>query len=381
MLSKEQQQEIIAFGLLALALFVLLSLIPIDVFGGRGGQWFPSGNMMGKIGLAVQDGLVVSLGKASLGVPALFALGGLQFGGWLSRSLSTRLTILAAGLMVLVPVTLRLFEGPREEAVGFSAGSGWFGEAVGAPLLGSLGFLGSLLVVVLGGVVLSVATIGWNPLRALAHGAAQSGGAVGNLAKAAGDAAQDYAGRLSGLRDERRAARGAADMPTALPEDELSDPDVEDFPPGEDSSPDGADDGEPTEVPGSDEPEEEAEVEPGIEPGRAVIDVEVSPTGLPPVDLLDPGEFVDREGMERELEHLGEVLIEKLRTFNVQSEIAGRTTGPVVTQYEIVPAPGVKVNRIANLDADLALAMKAQSVRIVAPIPGKGAVGVEIPNP
>lgn len=170
-------------------------------------------------------------------------------------------------------------------------------------------------------------------------------------------------------------------MPTALPEDELSDPDVEDFPPGEDSSPDGADDGEPTEVPGSDEPEEEAEVEPGIEPGRAVIDVEVSPTGLPPVDLLDPGEFVDREGMERELEHLGEVLIEKLRTFNVQSEIAGRTTGPVVTQYEIVPAPGVKVNRIANLDADLALAMKAQSVRIVAPIPGKGAVGVEIPNP
>jgi S-DNA-T family DNA segregation ATPase FtsK/SpoIIIE len=53
----------------------------------------------------------------------------------------------------------------------------------------------------------------------------------------------------------------------------------------------------------------------------------------------------------------------------------------VVTQFEVVPAPGVKVNRIANLDADLALALKAESVRIVAPIPGKGAVGVEIPNP
>jgi S-DNA-T family DNA segregation ATPase FtsK/SpoIIIE len=53
----------------------------------------------------------------------------------------------------------------------------------------------------------------------------------------------------------------------------------------------------------------------------------------------------------------------------------------MVTQFEIVPAPGVKVNRIANLDADLALAMKAQTIRIVAPIPGKGAVGVEIPNP
>ena len=67
--------------------------------------------------------------------------------------------------------------------------------------------------------------------------------------------------------------------------------------------------------------------------------------------------------------------------FNVEGEIGGRTTGPVVTQYEVIPAPGVKVNKIANLDADLALAMKAQSIRIVAPIPGKGAVGVEIPNP
>jgi S-DNA-T family DNA segregation ATPase FtsK/SpoIIIE len=85
--------------------------------------------------------------------------------------------------------------------------------------------------------------------------------------------------------------------------------------------------------------------------------------------------------MEKELDRLGQVLVEKLRTFNVDCSIGGRTTGPVVTQFEVVPAPGVKVNRIANLDADLALAMKARSIRIVAPIPGKGAVGVEIPNP
>src|SRR5690606_33747043 len=65
----------------------------------------------------------------------------------------------------------------------------------------------------------------------------------------------------------------------------------------------------------------------------------------------------------------------------VNGEIVGRTTGPVVTQFEFVPAPGIKVNRVAALDADLALALKAPSVRIVAPIPGKGAVGVEVPNP
>jgi DNA segregation ATPase FtsK/SpoIIIE, S-DNA-T family len=57
------------------------------------------------------------------------------------------------------------------------------------------------------------------------------------------------------------------------------------------------------------------------------------------------------------------------------------TTGPVVTQYEVEPAPGVKVRQIANLSNDLALAMRAPSIRIVAPIPGRGAVGVEVPNP
>jgi len=102
---------------------------------------------------------------------------------------------------------------------------------------------------------------------------------------------------------------------------------------------------------------------------------------VPPMDLLSAPEHVDRESMDRQLDELGKILVEKLRTFNVESELGGRTTGPMVTQFEVVPAPGVKVNRIANLDADLALAMKALAIRIVAPIPGKGAVGVEIPNP
>jgi S-DNA-T family DNA segregation ATPase FtsK/SpoIIIE len=102
---------------------------------------------------------------------------------------------------------------------------------------------------------------------------------------------------------------------------------------------------------------------------------------VPPVDLLSAPELHDRESMDRQLDDLGRILVEKLRTFNVESELGGRTTGPMVTQFEVIPAPGVKVNRIVNLDADLALAMKAHAIRIVAPIPGRGAVGVEIPNP
>jgi S-DNA-T family DNA segregation ATPase FtsK/SpoIIIE len=83
---------------------------------------------------------------------------------------------------------------------------------------------------------------------------------------------------------------------------------------------------------------------------------------------------------QAELDRLGQVLLETLKTFKVDGTIAGRTTGPVVTQFEVVPAPGVKVGRVAALADDMAITMRAQSIR-VAPLPGRGAVGVEIPNP
>ncbi|MGH7543859.1 MAG: DNA translocase FtsK, partial [Gemmatimonadota bacterium] len=97
--------------------------------------------------------------------------------------------------------------------------------------------------------------------------------------------------------------------------------------------------------------------------------------------LLDPASR-DEGGQTREdLERLGDVLIEKLQSFHVEGEVVAIHSGPVLTQFEVKPAPGVKVNQIANLADDLALAMRAQRIRIVAPIPGKGAVGIEIPNP
>ena len=102
---------------------------------------------------------------------------------------------------------------------------------------------------------------------------------------------------------------------------------------------------------------------------------------LPPIELLDPPARDAIDAGEAELERLGKVLIDTLATFRVDGKIVGRTTGPVVTQFEVAPAPGVKVGRIEALADDLALAMRAQSIRIVAPIPGKAAVGVEVPNP
>jgi S-DNA-T family DNA segregation ATPase FtsK/SpoIIIE len=104
-------------------------------------------------------------------------------------------------------------------------------------------------------------------------------------------------------------------------------------------------------------------------------------TDLPTTGLLVAPPHRDEARNRQELDKLGQVLIDKLATFKIDGTIVGMTTGPVVTQFEISPAPGVKVARIANLEADLALALRAPSVRIVAPIPGKGAVGVEVPNP
>ncbi|HEX2718412.1 MAG TPA: DNA translocase FtsK, partial [Gemmatimonadaceae bacterium] len=102
---------------------------------------------------------------------------------------------------------------------------------------------------------------------------------------------------------------------------------------------------------------------------------------LPPTDLLSPAPARNADTSKRELDAMAVKLKDALRTFRVEAEIAGRTTGPVVTQFEVEPAPGVKVRQIANLANDLALAMRAPSIRIVAPIPGRGAVGVEVPNP
>jgi S-DNA-T family DNA segregation ATPase FtsK/SpoIIIE len=102
---------------------------------------------------------------------------------------------------------------------------------------------------------------------------------------------------------------------------------------------------------------------------------------LPSPELLTPPPPRNVDLGKRELDAMGIKLMDALRTFRVEGDLVGRTTGPVVTQFEVAPAAGVKVRQIANLSNDLALAMRAQSIRIVAPIPGKGAVGVEVPNP
>jgi len=101
---------------------------------------------------------------------------------------------------------------------------------------------------------------------------------------------------------------------------------------------------------------------------------------LPSLDLLDPVPPQIRKVTEKDMIALSELLTQKLLDFDIQGRITQVHPGPVVTMFEFEPAPGVKVRRIEGLSDDLALSMKAASVRIVAPLPGKAAVGIEVPN-
>lgn len=100
----------------------------------------------------------------------------------------------------------------------------------------------------------------------------------------------------------------------------------------------------------------------------------------PPLSLLDPPPATERRIDREALEMNARLLEKKLLDFGIDGEVKEICPGPVITMYEFAPAPGIKISRIAGLSDDLTMALQALSIRIVAPIPGKGVVGIEVPN-
>jgi hypothetical protein len=176
LVNEEQRREIGGVALLALALFLALALLPPSLLGSLGVAWFPSGNMMGPAGRLMKDGLALTFGASMFLAPALFVIGGLKAGGWLPAGRANRLVLLDVGLLVLVPTLLWVVAGTELAA-------GWIGEALGAPLLTMVGSLGAVLVTAVGLVVLSVGTLGWNPLRSVGKGVMAGGDAAGRTAR------------------------------------------------------------------------------------------------------------------------------------------------------------------------------------------------------
>lgn len=123
------------------------------------------------------------------------------------------------------------------------------------------------------------------------------------------------------------------------------------------------------------EPEELLPVEPLSERLR-----ETKNYTLPPFELLEIARVSDTAKLNVNKEATARLLIETLADFGIEGTISDVQVGPVVTSYEVLPAAGVRVERISNLANNLALSLKATSIRVQAPVPGKGVVGIEVPN-
>ncbi len=126
---------------------------------------------------------------------------------------------------------------------------------------------------------------------------------------------------------------------------------------------------------------EESDLTPDLENGE-VIDIPTAPEYVfPDIDMLVEDTTKKTRDYRRELEEKEAKLIQTLEKFNVHTESAGLPSkGPTVTRYELRPAPGTRVRAIVNLVDDIALSLATSGIRIEAPIPGKSAVGIEVPN-
>jgi S-DNA-T family DNA segregation ATPase FtsK/SpoIIIE len=311
------RQELIGIGALAVGLFLGFTLLRLPITGSWGDR---IGSLLWRL-----------LGVGSVLLPLLgigWALAAFERLGNLSAA---RAAALGAGLVVLIPYGIGTLTGAAFPADYAAWGPthklvGTLPALLAHGVHQAVGTVGGTLVGLFALSALGLLTIGWHPLAMLRGGSA---------------------------------ARETAAAPTA-----------------EKKAPKREAAREPLPAPRPPRPRKEKPAPPPAKPAPV-------PEGvlIPPIELLNPAPPEDGDGGLTQIEQMGQKLIETLQTFRVEGAIAGRTVGPVVTQYEVAPGPGVKVGRIAALADDLALAMRAPSLRIVAPIPGKAAVGIEVPNP
>ena len=324
-MNRKARQELIGIGALVVGLFLGLTLLRLPITG----SW----------GQGIGSLLWQIVGVGAVLLPALGIGWALAAFERLGRLSSTRAAALGAGLVLLLPYGIGIATGPGIPADYATWGPtqklvGTLPTVLVRGVHSAVGTAGGVLVGLFALSALGILTMGWHPLVVLRTRAAASG------RRDAGSAMRD------GLKAAARPPEVIA-APHPVPRI-------------------------PKERKGRGEPTHPPSRIPHLVPEGVLI---------PPIELLTPAPPGDGNAGLAQIEQMGHKLIETLQTFRVEGSIAGRTVGPVVTQYEVAPGPGVKVGRIAALADDLALAMRAPSLRIVAPIPGKAAVGIEVPNP
>jgi S-DNA-T family DNA segregation ATPase FtsK/SpoIIIE len=367
------KREIAGIALLLFAVFLGIALGALALAQLRAGVSVEAS--VGSLGKLLAHPLVVFFGwPAAVLIPLVPAVHALRLFGRLESQTDRSWMIFFAGLVVVLPIALAL--SVAAPAPGLPSGAaGLWGELIGGWWTRWFGAAGAWVVVVLAMSVLMAATLAWNPIRALIGHRR-----VVHVVEADAQPTKRRRKRNAGADD---AGEAAGDLALALAPSPDEMPAIDpSLATGEPGMVEAGDADEPKRrrkrSKGESNAEHDAEIAAAIE---ATAQPDVTGEELPVPELLTPVPPRNGDLSKRELDAMGAKLMEALRTFRVEGELAGRTTGPVVSQFEVEPAPGVKVRQIANLSNDLALAMRAASIRIVAPIPGRGAVGVEVPNP
>lgn len=315
-----------------------------------------AGGAFGRVGGCLRWSILgLAGGIAAVLVPLVPAVHGLRLLGRFEGASRKHLTLLPLGLALIIPVATGLARLGALPPGSPDPLAGLWGSFAGFYLAEALGTGGAWFVIVIAVSALMVVALAWNPVRAV-------------------------------ISVKVPSARAAADDASALTKAEELEPDAREMP-QVDLALMGLDHATP-ETPAIHEIHETPETrETPARTSRAKSRLKNSFVPLPETDELPHADLLTKaperniEASRAQLDLMGAKLIESLRTFKVEGTLTGRTSGPTVTQYEIEPAPGVKVRQFANLANDLALAMRAPSIRVVAPIPGKGAVGIEVPNP
>jgi S-DNA-T family DNA segregation ATPase FtsK/SpoIIIE len=320
---------------LVIGVFLALTLLPFNITG-------PFGRVLG-------PGLWSMFGLGAIGAPLLGLLIGMAGFERLPRLDMKRAAILVVGLAILVPYVIGVlarverssFDPPTAQWPWPELLTGWFPGFLARSALDLIGVAGGLLAGFVGLTAVTLGTLAWHPLQRLEAGAAVTTPAPWKAAPS--------------LR------------PT--PSEPAEEPPIQDAPVAQ------ADLFSGPSKRAKRRAVEQLDIEDAIPPRpRRQEDA------LPPIDLLTAPRGTNVDADQAELQRLGEKLLSTLKTFKVDGTLAGFTSGPTVTQFEVVPAEGVKAGRIIALADDLAITMRAASLR-AAPIPGRGAVGVEIPNP
>ncbi len=376
---------ILLLTLAAMLLLSLLSYVPADV---RALQTPPNPrveNLIGPVGAWTAFGVFMALGLAAYVLPpALFALA-----VWILARREGRVAPRAGwGLLALVALCLVIElssggHGALAERLNLPSAGGLLGLVFGRQLLADLllGEIGTLILawgLLLAGGFLALDT---HPAH-LWRRVAPAGRWLRMRAAAAVEARRDRRRAFDQqarevARERRRLERAlgrngdAAPVPAGPPRvAEPPEPEPEPPPPTRKRP-------RPprrAEAPAEDAPPAPAAAfkPPGEDEARAWT--------LPPMTLLAATTPNGTGVLQSDLADTARILTETLSEFGIDAQVTNVETGPVVTRYEVLPAPGVRVERIAALSNNIALTMKAESVRVQAPIPGKGVVGIEVPN-